>query len=153
MTWHHITILNEQVAQFNLKSYWVRRKCLFNSIRGQFIMCLLRVQHNVTAGPLHLHYFQTTAAAEKDTDLFQSRHRWFLCLLGLSQIWLNPFKSFLLIRRGVFSQHPYLPAQVSFKLLKEKMGDFEVLCSFKQLLKLCTIQREWVIGNGLICVK
>lgn len=116
-------------------------------------MCLLRVRHNVTAGPLHLHYFQTTAAAEKDTDLFQSRHRWFLCLLGLSQIWLNPFKPFLLIRRGVFLQHPYFPAQISFKLLKEKMGGFEVPCSFKELLKLCSILREWVICNGLKYVK
>lgn len=51
----------EWVAWSNLKSSWVRGKCLFNSIKGQFIMCILPGKHNVSAGPLHLHYFQTTA--------------------------------------------------------------------------------------------
>lgn len=45
------------------------------ALRDQFIMWIIPGQHNVSAGPLHLHYFQTTAAAERDTDLFQSKHR------------------------------------------------------------------------------
>lgn len=33
-------------------------------------MCILRVQHNVTASRVHLHYFQTTRAAEKGTLIY-----------------------------------------------------------------------------------
>jgi len=40
-----------------------------------------------------------------------------------------------------------------FKLLKGKMEDFEVFCSFRQLLELYSFQREQVIGNSLICLK
>lgn len=106
MTWHRITALGNGEARFNLKSYWVRRKCRFNSIRGQFIMCILRVRHNVTAGPGAFALFPDNGSSRKGTLIyFRAGSGDFYVCRGLSQIALNPFQSLLLPRRGV---HWYL---------------------------------------------
>lgn len=44
-------LLARWVAATNLKSSWVRGKCLFNSIKGQFIMCILPGKHKAIADP------------------------------------------------------------------------------------------------------
>lgn len=124
LAWHRITVFGERKAQFNLKSYWVRRKCHFNSIRGQFIMCILWVRHNVTAGPGAFALFPDNGSSRKGTLIyFRAGSGDFYVYRGLSQIGLNPFQSRLLLPRRASRQHR-LSAGSSRKTLEGKTVDF-----------------------------